>query len=243
MIETSMLKCALVLLLSGLPPFLARAGPPIQLAVDASDMARRILHARVTIPVSPGPARLAYPKWIPGEHSPTGPVTDVVGLKVTGGSRALAWRRDPVDLYIVSVDVPPGVTSIEVSFDFLSPSETSGFSSGASATSHLGVVNWNQVLMYPAGAPSDQLDLQTTLKVPRGWSYGTALPIARESGETIEFQPASLTTVVDSPVLMGANFKTIDLSPAQTPPHYLNIAADIRPPPDASPPQVYKPTH
>ena len=215
-----------IVLLFGLTAFLA-AAPPIQLSVDASDMGRRILHARETLPVSAGTVRLAYPKWIPGEHAPSGPVVDVVGLKITGAGKTLAWRRDPVELFIVAVDVPVGVSSIEVSFDFLSPADMAGgFSSGSSATSQLGMLSWNQVLMYPAGTPSDQLDLQTTLKVPQGWSYGTALPIQRESGDTIEFKPASLTTVVDSPVLMGTNFKTIDLAPGQPTPHYLNIAAD-----------------
>ena len=89
------------LLLFALAPFVAAAGPAIQLSVDASDMARRILHAKETVPVSAGTVRLAYPKWIPGEHAPTGPVTDVVGLKITGGGKTLTWRRDPVELFIV----------------------------------------------------------------------------------------------------------------------------------------------
>ena len=80
------------------------------------------------------------------------------------------------------------------------------------------MVSWNQVLMYPAGTPSDQLDFKTTLKVRQGWKFATALPIAKESGNTIEFQPASLTTVVDSPVLTGRNFRSVDLSPGSTVP-------------------------
>src|SRR5579863_6193187 len=103
-----------VLFVFGLAPFVTAAGPAIQLSVDASDMARRILHAKETVPVSAGTVRLAYPKWIPGEHGPTGPVTDVVGLKVTGGGKTLNWRRDPVELFTVAVDVPAGITSIEV---------------------------------------------------------------------------------------------------------------------------------
>jgi predicted metalloprotease with PDZ domain len=209
-----------------LTQFLLAAGPPVELAVDASDAARRLLHARMTIPVSPGMLRLAYPKWIPGEHGPTGPITDVVGLKITAGGRTLEWRRDPVDLYVVTVEVPGDVTTIGVSFDLVSPPEAGGFSSGSSMTSQLAVLNWNQVLMYPAGTPSDQIDYKATLKVPQGWKYGTALPIARETGDTVEFQPASLTTLVDSPVLTGRNFRTIDLSPGSTPAHYLHLAAD-----------------
>jgi len=216
------------------------AGPPIELTVDATDAPRRLLHARMTIPASPGALRLAYPKWIPGEHGPTGPITDVAGLRVTAGGKALAWRRDPVDLYVVEVQVPAGVTAIEVSFDLLSPPEARGFSSGSSMTTQLAVLNWNQVLMYPAGTPSDQLDYKATLKVPQGWKYGTALPIVRETGDTVEFQPAPLTTLVDSPVLTGRNLRTIDLSPGSTPAHYLHLAADSPAALDASEDKIAK---
>src|SRR5882724_2989838 len=91
---------------------LVAAGPPVELTVDATDTPRRLLHANLKIPVSPGTLRLAYPKWIPGEHGPTGPITDVAGLKITGGGKALAWRRDPVDLFVVAVEIPAGVTTI-----------------------------------------------------------------------------------------------------------------------------------
>src|SRR6185295_2255180 len=211
------------LILSGV---LVAAGPPVELTVDATDTPRRLLHANLKIPVTPGTLRLAYPKWIPGEHGPTGPITDVAGLKITAGGKALAWRRDPVDLFVVAVEIPAGVTTIDVSFDLISPPESGGFSSGSSMTSQLAVLNWNQVLMYPAGTPSDQVDYKATLKVPPRWKYGTALPIAHESGDTIEFQPASLTTLVDSPVITGKNFRTIELSPGSTPAHYLHLAAD-----------------
>jgi len=216
------------------------AGPPIELTVDATDAPRRLLHARMTIPASPGALRLAYPKWIPGEHGPTGPITDVAGLRVSAGGKALAWRRDPVDLYVVEVQVPAGVTAIEVSFDLLSPPEARGFSSGSSMTTQLAVLNWNQVLMYPAGTPSDQLDYKATLKVPQGWKYGTALPIVRETGDTVEFQPAPLTTLVDSPVLTGRNLRTIDLSPGSTQAHYLHLAADSPAALDASEDKIAK---
>ena len=205
---------------------LAAAGPPVELTVDATDTPRRLLHANLKISVAPGTLRLAYPKWIPGEHGPTGPITDVAGLKIAAGGKALAWRRDPVDLFVVAVEIPAGVTTIDVSFDLISPPESGGFSSGSSMTSQLAVLNWNQVLMYPAGTASDQIDFKATLRVPPGWKYGTALPIAHETGDTIEFQPASLTTLVDSPVIAGRNFRTIELSPGSRPAHYLHLAAD-----------------
>lgn len=192
----------------------------IQLRVDASDAARRLFHAQMTMPVTPGEVALEYPEWIPGNHRPTGPIVDVTGIRVRAAGRDLTWKRDPVNLYLIRFTVPAGVTSVDVEFDLITPP------SGGSTSPHLAMLNWNQLLMYPAGKPSDEVEYRATLQVPAGWRYGTALPIARESGETIEFQPAALTTVVDSPVLMGRYFRTWDLSPGQTPAHYLHVAAD-----------------
>jgi len=78
----------------------AVAAGPIKLAVDASDAPRKIFHATLTVPVATGAKELTlvYPKWIPGEHGPTGPVTDLAGLKFTVGGQTLSWRRDLVDM-------------------------------------------------------------------------------------------------------------------------------------------------
>src|ERR1041385_8086763 len=61
---------------------LAQSGP-IKLDVDATDAMRNILHAQLHLPVKPGKLTLLYPKWLPGEHAPDGPVTDLVGLKLS----------------------------------------------------------------------------------------------------------------------------------------------------------------
>jgi predicted metalloprotease with PDZ domain len=129
-------------------------------------------------------------------------------------------------MYAFHLDVPAGVQTLEVGFDFIAPPDAEGFSSGASTTSELAVINWNQVLLYPEGATADDYQLQATLKVPSGWRYGTALPIQRESGNEIEFKPAPLTTMVDSPVSTGAHYKTFDLGTEQGVSHYLHVAAD-----------------
>ena len=199
---------------------------PLRLRVDATDAPRRLFHVQMTMPAKPGPMTLLYPQWIPGEHGPTGPVVNLVGLKVQGGGKSIAWKRDSVNLYAFHLDVPDGVSSLDIAFDFISPPESGGFTSAASATSELAVLNWNQVLLYPQGAQADDLQYQATLRVPNSWRYGTALPIARESGNEIEFQPASLTTMVDSPVSAGAHYRTIDLGTDDGAPHYLHLAAD-----------------
>jgi predicted metalloprotease with PDZ domain len=204
----------------------ASAQSPIRVRADATDVTRRLVHVELTLPAKAGPMTLLYPEWIPGEHSPTGPVTNLVGLKIQGGGRAIPWRRDDVKMFAFHIDVPAGVTSLDVAFDFIPAPESEGFSSGGSTTSTLAVLNWNQLLLYPSGADADSLQYQATLRVPKAWRYGTALPIQHESGNEIEFQPAPLTTMVDSPISMGSYYRTIDLGTDGGIPHYLNIAAD-----------------
>jgi predicted metalloprotease with PDZ domain len=198
----------------------------IRLRVDASDAPRRLLHASMQFPVKPGPMSLLYPKWIPGEHAPTGPIEDLAGIRITANGQPVAWRRDDVNIFELHLDVPQGVSTLDVSIDFIASPESGGFSSGSSTTSQLAVLSWNQLLLYPAGKPTDQLQYQATLKVPDGWKFGTALPIDRETGNEITFKESSLTTLIDSPVQTGANLKTVDLSPGGRVAHYLHIAAD-----------------
>ncbi len=202
------------------------ATAPIAIALDATDAPRHILRAQLRIPVKPGALTLLYPKWIPGEHGPTGPVTDLVNLRFMANGKPLAWRRDLVDMYALHLDVPPGASAVEASLDFLSPTTASGFSSGASVTDKLAVLSWNQVLLYPKGAQSDAITYTATLKLPAGWSFGTAMEEASSIGGTITFKPVSLTTLVDSPILAGAHFRKIDLGSSMGRAHHLDLAAD-----------------
>ncbi len=199
---------------------------PIPIRIDATDAARRLFHVKMTMPVKSGPTTLLYPEWIPGEHGPTGPILNMVGLVITGGGKTIPWRRDDVNMFAYHVDVPAGVSSLDIAFDFISPSESSGFSSGASATTELAVVSWNQLLLYPEGVDADALQYQANLKLPAAWKFGTALPIRRETGAEIEFQPAPLTTLIDSPLSAGSHYRTVELGSDNGLMHYLHIAAD-----------------
>lgn len=199
---------------------------PIQLVVDETAAPQKILHAQLVIPAKPGPLTLYYPEWIPGEHMPDGPIMNLTGLKFTAGGKPIAWRRDLVDMFAFHLDVPQGADAVDVQLDFLLSAPASGFSGGASATSQLDVLNWNQVLLYPQGPPARELTFQARLRLPSGWKFGTALPVAKRSGDEIEFAPASLETLVDSPVLAGAHFRVIPLTPGENPSHEIDIAAD-----------------
>ena len=215
----------LLLALASAPGF---AQNPIRVHVDATEASQRIFHVRMNIPAAAGAVTLMYPQWIPGDHSPDGPVAQMVGLFVSAAGNTIPWRRDDVDMFAYHVDVPAGAAALDVRFDFLSPPESGGgeFSSGSSATSEMTVLNWNQFVLYPKGANPDTLEYQASVRLPNGWKYGTALPGAHATGPDIEFQPCSLTTLIDSPMSASRHYRTVDLGTADGRPHFLHIAAD-----------------
>lgn len=206
----------------------AAAERPVMLAVDATDAPRNLLHARLHIPAAPGPLTLFYPKWIPGEHSPTGPVNNVTGLKFSANGQPLEWQRDAEDMFAFHLVVPPGADAVDVALDFL-PSSGGVYSAGGSTTPHLLDLSWNQLLLYPTNAAPLKTAYVATLKLPAGWKFGTALPIGdttRSQPDQIEFADAPLETLIDSPVLAGEFLQTVDLTPGQTPAHFIHIVAD-----------------
>ena len=206
----------------------AENSPTITLAVDASNAPRKMFHAQLRIPAKSGTLTLYYPKWLPGEHGPTGPITDLTGLKFTASGKTLKWRRDLQDGFTFHVEVPAGEHEITADLDYASPAAYEpGYSSGMSATEKLYVLSWNTLLLYPAGYASDQLTYSASVKLPAGWKFGTSLKIANQAGNEIHFAPVSLTMLVDGPVLAGEYMKLVPLSSGETgPPVELDLAAD-----------------
>lgn len=206
-----MLKRALLLALFTLPLFAAES----TVFVDCSDAKRGVFHAHVTLPAAAGPMTFVYPKWVPGEHTPTGPLMQMAGLHVKAGGSELQWRRDPVDLFAFHVDVPPGLSPayIEIDFDYLSPSTTflAGYGESANATQHLLLLLFNHVVVY-SGTPTDTLTFRASVKLPAGWTFDTALPVASKSAERIDFAPVSLTTLIDSPLMAGEFQRVIPIA-------------------------------
>ena len=201
-------------------PALGQSTSPITLTVDTTHSPEKILHVREVIPVHSGPLTLYYPKWIPGEHSPSGPISAVTGLHFSANNQEIPWQRDLLDVYTFHVNVPDGVTKLNADFDFI---EAEGFS----ATDKLLVLEWNQVALYPAGTPSAQLTYDATLILPDGWKFGTPLPIEHESGNRVTFKPISFDLLVDSPVIEGQYYRVVDLTPpGESIHHELDLAAD-----------------
>jgi predicted metalloprotease with PDZ domain len=200
---------------------LGQSSSSIKINVDATDAPRSVLHTSLTIPVKPGPLTLFYPKWIPGEHSPTGPINDLVGLKISAKGRAIPWRRDDVEMFAFHCEVPAGVNVLEVSFDDVSQPATT-------MSARLARIKWNRVLLYPRGVNSDAIQVVAFLSLPKGWKFATALPVAKEMGEPkdeVQFKEVSLTELVDSPAIIGANFRKVSLSSGSVL-HEMDIVAD-----------------
>ena len=203
----------------------AGAVPTITVSVDATDAPRKIFHAHLTIPAASSTLTLYYPKWLPGEHGPTGPVQELAGLRFTGNGQILKWRRDPLDGWTFHVEVPQGVSLVDAGLDYMAPAGRDGiYTGGQSATEKMTVISWNTLLLYPAGWTSDQLTYEASLRLPAGWKSGTPLPTASQTGGEIRFKPASLTTLVDSPVIAGEYLRIVPL--AENPHQELDIAAD-----------------
>lgn len=193
----------------------------IQLSVDASDNGRGIIRVRETIPVNtPGPLVLLYPKWLPGVHGPAGPIASLAGLQFTADGRSISWRRDPVDVYAFHVDVPQGAAQVEAQFQFLAPTDPS--QGRISTTGEMIDLQWNTVVLYPAGYYVRRVNVEASLNLPEGWQAGTALEVARHQGFTIHFKQVALDTLVDSPVYAGPHFRVETLAPDVR----LNIVAD-----------------
>jgi len=200
---------------------------PVRIEVDLRDAPRHIFHSKLTLTVKPGPLTLLYPEWIPGEHGPTGPISQIAGLKFTAGGKTLAWRRDDVNMFAFHLEVPAGATELSVSLDYLSPGEGGQFSASPAATAKLAVLEWCLVTLYPQGARSDDISYSASLQVPAGWKYATALPGGQGASGVIEFQPVSLTTLIDSPVLTGEFLNKVPLGQADGVAHTLDLGSDI----------------
>ena len=209
--------------------YTAKAGAPsAEIQVDASQAPRGIMSAHLTLPVTAGPLTLVYPKWLPGRHSPAGPLTSLGGpiFKVNG--QILPWRRDSVDLNAFHLEIPAGATQLGVDLEIdttLAPDGVvQGLETPRTATESLLILEWNQLVLYPAETRSDDLSYQASLRLPAGWKYASALETRSAGVDGIRFAPVSLTTLVDSTLLAGRYLRDIPLggNPAVT----LHIAAD-----------------
>jgi predicted metalloprotease with PDZ domain len=197
----------------------------IRLSVDATDTDRHIFSVRETVPVRGGASTvLLYPQWLPGNHSPSGRIDSLSGLTIRADGSRVDWTRDPVDVFAFHVTAPAGATELSIEFQFLSPVDTGG--GRMVVTPEMLNLQWNAVVLYPAGYFTRQIQVEPNLRLPQGWQFATALETALTNGGVTSFKPVSLETLVDSPIFAGRFFKRVDLDAGGPAPVRLNIVAD-----------------
>ncbi len=196
----------------------------IRLEVDATDLGQRVFKVRQTVPVQAGLQRFHYPAWLPGNHSPTGQIEKLAGLVISGNGQRLDWVRDPLDVYTFNVQVPEGVSELRMDFQFLSPTDSA--QGRTVMTPNMLNLQWNAMLLYPAGHAAHAITYQASARYPQGWEAASALSVASRNGDTVNYAPTNLEILVDSPVFAGRYHRMFDLAPAGTRPVRLNVFAD-----------------
>ena len=208
----------------------------IVLNVDATDLSQQIFRMHLTIPVQPGPLTLLYPQWLPANHGPNGPITQLAGLKFTANGRPVAWTRDPLHVYAFHLTVPEGATSLAAEYQYLSPLDTG--QGRITMTDDILGVQWISTTLYPAGYVARGINVQANLKLPAGWQYATALETDNRAGDEVHFRTSDLETLMDSPLFAGRYSKRFELDPDGKVRVTLNIFADNPESLDAKPDQI-----
>ncbi|MDT9600910.1 peptidase M61 [Sphingosinicella sp. GR2756] len=205
----------------------------MRIEVDATDTARGIFRVRQVIPVGKaGPMTLLYPKWLPGNHAPRGPIASIAGLKVKAAGKAVAWRRDPVDVYAFHIDVPSGAREIEVEFQHLSPTKSD--QGRVIMTPVMLNLQWEKMSLYPAGYFTRNIMVSPSVTLPSGWRGATSLDVASKNGNRITFRQVSYEALVDSPMFAGLHYRREPLAADVA----LNIFADRPQDLEATPEQI-----
>ncbi|HET7814021.1 MAG TPA: hypothetical protein VFL13_06580 [Candidatus Baltobacteraceae bacterium] len=200
---------------------LATQANPMTLVLDARTASRGLMYSRMTIPAHAGSFSFVYPKWIPGEHGPTGPLGNITEIRVGANGHAIPWRRDVTDLYKFHVDVPQGAAAIDVSFTVVTNARGDTMSG-----KNVAVINWNRDLFYQDNINSHDYYVKPSIILPHGWDYATALYGAKRTGDRIDFDVTPLNMLIDSPLDMARYYKHIKLWQEGSASQWLDIFAD-----------------
>lgn len=217
-----------LLLAAGFFP-LAASAADLTLRVDARDITRKHVHTEESFSVKGGPVMLVFPKWIPGEHMPSGPIDTMVGLVIKSGGETLTWKRDPINTYAITVNAPAGASRLEISLDSGLPTEGGSFSAGPTSSEQLAVISWNHFVLLPKGRDAATISTDAQLLAPPGWQLVSALDSHPAADGAVQFEAVNLARLIDSPVQIGRYARRVDLTGAAPYPelkHSISIMAD-----------------
>src|SRR5580698_2135826 len=196
----------------------------ISLKVDASDTRHRVVHVHETLSgVSPDTV-LLYPKWLPGTHAPEGTIDRLGGIRIHANGAPVTWKRDPVDVFALRLNLKPGTHAVDIDFDYLSPTT---LKVGALEMSpDLLMIEWNELVFYPAGYFARQIPVEVQLQLPVDWQFGSALETASTDHTQTHFKRTTLETLIDSPVYAGRYASKLDLDPGAAVAVHMDLFAD-----------------
>jgi len=196
----------------------------IQLKVDASDTGHRVMRVHETLSgVSPDTV-LLYPKWLPGTHAPEGTLDRLGGIRITANGTPVTWKRDPVDVFALRLNLKPGTHAIDIDFDYLSP--TTAKVGALEMSRDLMLIEWNELVFYPAGYFTRQIPAEVQLQLPAEWQFGSALETASTDHARTHFKRTTLETLIDSPLYAGRYASRLDLDPGAQVPVHMDLFAD-----------------
>jgi predicted metalloprotease with PDZ domain len=202
---------------------------PMQLEVDASNLQQRIFAVKQIITLAPyvknNQITLYYPKWIPGEHGPSGPLFNLVGLTVSVDGKRTAWKRDELEPFAFVIDLPSGAKQLEAKFEQVSAIGAGGRADPVIMTPKVLGLVWNRLVLYPAGKPTTQIEVSASALLPEGWQVAGALPVQSNRNNRYQFKTVSVDTLIDSPTYAGKNVRRELLEDGPRP-AMLNIFAD-----------------
>ncbi|HYL70502.1 MAG TPA: hypothetical protein VEY89_04280, partial [Candidatus Dormibacteraeota bacterium] len=196
---------ALALMVIGTAP-----AAELTVRVDAREVSAKHVHTDMTLAVrGGGPMALVFPKWIPGEHGPSGPLETMIGLVIRANGTALAWQRDPRDMYAITVTVPPGATRLDIALDSGLMTEGGAFGAGPTSSEQLAVLPFNLFVLLPRGRDAGEISTEAAVLAPPGWKMSCALDLRPQADGSVALEPASLSRLIDSPVQIGAYLERV----------------------------------
>ncbi len=197
-------------------------GGTMRLDIDATDVKRGVYRVTQTIPVVAGKGKLTVlmPQWLPGNHSPRGPLAELVDLQFFAGDQKLSWKRDPVEIYAFHVDVPQDAREVVAKFIHTSPLQSA--EGRITMTQEMLNLQWEKMSLYPAGHYVRQIKVVPSVMIPEGWTAAAALDGVQQQGNKLSWGETSYEILVDSPIFAGKYFRKWDLGQNVT----LNVVAD-----------------
>ncbi|MDQ2835122.1 MAG: hypothetical protein M3Y50_15540 [Acidobacteriota bacterium] len=196
----------------------------IELHVDATDTFHSLFRVSETVPIqSSGEMVLLYPEWETTSHSPTVSAIELAGLRAKIDGHDIEWRRDTIDIHAFRLTIPAGSHSLTLDFQYL-PSRSS-----AKLRPEMVDVEWQHLLLYPAGWFTRDIPVVAQLELPKGLRAFTALtglPILDSSAYFLAFAPETLDRLVDAPVYAARYTRQLDLTSSFHVPVHLDLLAD-----------------